>query len=103
MAAADPAVRPDFRDRLQKVVGAPTLQAISRMPDRAKRVLLGGRSICIDGNTLDTTLQLMRASSRLSGREELKLSTDPATASARIDATASAFPRLPADVTTSEV
>ena len=36
MAAADPAVRPDFRDRLQKVVGAPTLQAISRMPDRAK-------------------------------------------------------------------
>jgi acetyl esterase len=103
MAAADPAVLPDFRDRLQKVVGAPTLQAISLMPDRAKRVLLRGHSISIDGNTLDTTLQLMLASSRLAGREGLILSEDPATARARLDATASWFPRVHADVTRSDV
>src|SRR5829696_2939433 len=102
-AVAAPAVRPDFRDRLQKVVGAPTLQAISRMPDRAKQVLLRGRSISIDGNTLDTTLQFVLASSRLAGREGLILSKDPATARARLDATVSRFPRVHADVTTSDV
>jgi acetyl esterase len=97
------AIEYDFRDRLQKVVAAPTLQAVARTPDRVKRVLLGGRSITIDGNTLDTTLQMLMASSRLSGREGLILSKDPATARARIDATAAAFPRVPADVTTSQV
>ena len=38
-----------------------TLHAIPRIPDRLKRLLLGGRSVTIDGNTLDTTLQLMLA------------------------------------------
>src|SRR4029079_19527604 len=98
-----PAIEFDFRDRLQKVVGAPTLQAIARMPDRVKRVLLRGRSITVDGKTLDTTLQLVMASSRLSDREGLFLSKDPATARVRLDATASQFPRVHADVTMSDV
>jgi acetyl esterase len=94
---------PDFRDRLQKVVGAPTMHGISRMPERVKRLLLGKHSITIDGNTLDTTLQLMLAISRLSDREGLILSEDVATARSRINATASQFPRVKADVAVTEL
>ena len=38
-----------------------------RTPDRIKRLLLGGRSVTIDGNTLDTTLQLVLATQRACG------------------------------------
>lgn len=92
----------DLRDRMQKVVGPPTLKAVSRMPDAIKRALLRGRAISIDGNTLDTTMQLMLAASRLSGREGLILSEDVETARSRINATASAFPRLDVDVTVND-
>jgi acetyl esterase len=102
-ASEDAAVRVDFRDKLQKVLGAPTLRAIARMPDGIKKALLGGRSITIDGNTLDTTLQLALASSRLSGREGLILSEHPPTARARLNGLGARFPRVPADVTTSEI
>src|SRR5689334_5675881 len=76
MAADAPAVQLDFRDKVQAVVGRPSLRAISRTPDRVKRMLLGGRSITIDGNTLDPTLQVALASSRLAGRQGLILSED---------------------------
>lgn len=95
--------KPDFRDRLLKVTGRPTVHAMRRMPDRVKRMLLRGRSITIDGNTLDTTLQLSLAASRLSGREGLILSDDPATARMRLNLVVAGFPRVPADVTTSDV
>jgi acetyl esterase len=36
-----------------------TLRSLPRIPNAVKRLLLGGHSITIDGNTLDTTLQLM--------------------------------------------
>jgi acetyl esterase len=88
---------------LLKVTGGPTMHAMRRMPDRIKRVLLGGRSITIDDNTLDTTLQLSLAASRLSGREGLILSEDPATARTRLNLVAGGFPRVPADVTTSNI
>jgi acetyl esterase len=101
--AADGAIEFDWRDRMQKVIGAPTLSAISRMPDPVKKALLGGHSITVDGNTLDTTLQLVLASSRLSGREGLILSEHPPTARARLNALALRFPRMAADVTTSRV
>lgn len=100
---ASTAAATDFRDRTQKVTGGPALYAMSRMPDRIKRLLLGGRSITIDGNTLDTTLQLSLAMSRLSGREGLIMSTDVATARVRLDATASRFPRVKVDVTVTDV
>jgi acetyl esterase len=38
------------------------LRAIPRLPDAVKRLVLGRRRVTIDGNTLDTTLQLMLAS-----------------------------------------
>lgn len=96
-------VKADFRDRMQKVAGGPTLRAISRTPDRIKRLVLGGHSITIDGNTLDTTLQLALASQRLSGREGLILSHDVATARTRLNLRASQFPRATVDVTLTDV
>lgn len=44
-----------------------TLSAIPRISDRTKRLLLGGRSVVVDGNTLDTTLQLTLAAQRAAG------------------------------------
>jgi acetyl esterase len=73
------------------------------MPDGIKRLLLGGRSVTIDGNTLDTTLQLVLAGQRLSGREGLILSEDVATARARLTAAVSRFPRVEVDVTVTEL
>ena len=70
---------------MQKVAGAPTLHAISRTPDRLKRLLLGGRTVTIDGNTLDTTLQLALTTQRISRREGLILSEDVATARRRLN------------------
>ena len=96
-------VKRNFRDRMQKVAGGPTLQAISRTPDRIKRLMLGGHSISIDGNTLDTTLQLALATQRISGREGLILSEDVPTARTRLNLTASQFPRAKVDVTLTEV
>lgn len=92
----------DLRDRVQKVAGAPALRAISRMPDGLKR-RLAGRPVTVDGNTLDVTIQLALAASRLSGREGLILSAHPATARMRLNATAAAFPRVHTDVTTSDI
>ena len=43
-----------------------TLRQLPKVPDRVKRLLLGGRTITIDGNTLDTTLQAMLALQRAS-------------------------------------
>ncbi|RDH74516.1 alpha/beta hydrolase [Mycolicibacterium moriokaense] len=97
------APRPTLADRVQKVAGGPILHAIARMPDRVKRLLLGGRSITIDGNTLDPTLQLALAMQHLSGREGLMLSEHVATARYRLNLAASQFPRVPADVTRSDV
>ncbi|MDH6197243.1 acetyl esterase [Mycobacterium frederiksbergense] len=44
-----------------------TLAAIPRISDRRKRLLLGGRSVTVDGNTLDTTLQVMLAAEHAAG------------------------------------
>src|SRR5258708_6472306 len=93
VSARAASAQPGLRDRLLKATGGPTLRAIARIPDRIKRVLLRRRSVTIDGNTLDTTLQLALAVQRLSGREGLILSTDVATARTRLNLTASQFPR----------
>jgi acetyl esterase len=103
VGAGAAARKPDLRDRLVKLTGGPTLHAISRTPDRIKRLLLRGRSITVDGNTLDATLQLALAAQRLSGREGLILSDDVATARTRLDLTASQFPRAKVDVTLTDV
>jgi acetyl esterase len=56
-----------FRDVLLARATQFTLNALPHMSDRRKRLLLGGRSVTVDGNTLDTTLQLMLAAQRAAG------------------------------------
>ena len=82
--------------------GTVTLHTIAVIPDRLKR-LLAGRPITIDGNTLDTTLQLMLASSRLSGREGLILSENVAKARTELNAVAAQFPQVKFDVTSTDL
>jgi acetyl esterase len=56
------------------------VKVIPWIPTPAKRVLSGGRSVIIDGNTLDPTLQLMLSGQRLAGIEGLAIDDDVAAA-----------------------
>ena len=53
-----------------------TVRGLPRIPNGVKRVLLGGRSVTIDGNTLDTTLQLMLTGMTAVGLNALIASPD---------------------------
>ena len=56
------------------------LRLLPRLPDGVKRTLLGRRTMTIDGNTLDTTLQFMLAAQRSAGVDSLVASSDVAVA-----------------------
>lgn len=60
------------------------MKVIPLIPTSAKRLLSGGRSITIDGNTLDATLQLMLSGLRVMGLSGLAADDDPATARAQM-------------------
>ena len=68
-----------------------TLRSLPRIPDAVKRLLLGGHSITIDGNTLDTTLQLMLTGQKLVGIDGLASSPDVAVARAQLSVIAASF------------
>jgi acetyl esterase len=68
-----------------------TLRALPRIPNGVKRLLLRGRSITIDGNTLDTTLQLMLAGQRATGIEGLVSSDDVVAARSQLRILAASF------------
>jgi acetyl esterase len=53
-----------------------TARGLPRIPNGVKRVLLGGRSVTIDGNTLDTTLQMMLTGMTAVGLNALIASPD---------------------------
>ena len=53
-------------------------KAIPWLPTPAKRILTGGRSIIIDGNTLDPTLQLMLTALHAVGIDGFVVDDDPA-------------------------
>ena len=91
------------RARAIDFAGKVTLHTISGMPNRLKRLLAGARPITIDGNTLDTTMQLMLAASRLSGSEGLILSENVAKARTELNAVAAQFPRVKVDVTRTDL
>jgi acetyl esterase len=55
--------------RLQSVVTKVGVKVIPWVPTRAVRLLAGGRSVTIDGNTLDPTLQLMLSGQRAMGMD----------------------------------
>ncbi|WP_102142944.1 alpha/beta hydrolase [Mycobacterium hubeiense] len=88
------------KDAVLDVATKATLNLLPRTPDRVKRLLLGGRSITVDGNTLDTTMQLMLAGQRAAGMRGLFVSDDVAVSRAELDKTVAMLTvDLPVDVT----
>jgi acetyl esterase len=73
-----------WSSRLQTVATNVGLKVIPWVPTRAKRLLAGGRSVTIDGNTLDPTLQLMLSASRRVGLTGLVLGQDVTTSRAQM-------------------
>ena len=69
----DPAPRGKsaVKDTIVNAVAGVMLRTLPSVPNRVKRVLLGGHSVTIDGNTLDTTVQMMLAGQRAAGIQGL--------------------------------
>src|SRR5262245_12283295 len=82
---------PSRKDAIVNAAAGVTLRTLPRIPDGAKRLLLGGRSVTIDGNTLDTTLQLMLAARRAAGIDGLAVDDDIITSRARLEILAASF------------
>lgn len=68
--------------RVQNAVTNAGVKVIPWIPARARRFLTGGRSVVIDGNTLDATLQLMLTGMRAVGIDGLVVDDDPASSRA---------------------
>jgi acetyl esterase len=77
---------------LQSVATNVGVKVIPWIPTRAKRLLAGGRSVTIDGNTLDPTLQLMLAGLRAFGLDRLALDDDLIASRAQMRELTEAFP-----------
>jgi acetyl esterase/lipase len=73
-----------WTSRLQGTITSVGAKVIPWIPPGAKRVLSGGRSVVIDGNTLDPTLQLLLSSLRLTGVDGLDVDDDPAASRAQM-------------------
>ncbi|AFM16673.1 esterase/lipase [Mycolicibacterium chubuense NBB4] len=80
-------------DAIANRVAGLTLRGLPRIPEPVKRLLLGGRSITIDGNTLDTTLQLMLAGQKALGLHGLVADDDHVAARTQLDLLADSFKR----------
>lgn len=83
--------RPSRKDTIVNAAAGITLRALPRIPDPVKRALLGGRSVTIDGNTLDTTLQLMLAGQKAAGIDGLVASDDVTAARQQLEALSAGF------------
>ncbi|MGD9620568.1 MAG: alpha/beta hydrolase [Mycolicibacterium sp.] len=82
-------------------LAAVTLRGLPYIPDGIKRVLLAGRSITLDGNTLDSTLQLMLAGQQALGLDGLVGDDDVVAARTRLELLAESFrKRLPVSAVT---
>ncbi len=77
--------------RLQSAATKVGVKVIPWVPTRAVRLLAGGRSVTIDGNTLDPTLQLMLSAQRAMGIEGLSVGNDVAASRALMRATCLGF------------
>ena len=98
-----PTQRPKIRtvDVVANKVAGVTLRALPHIPDRIKRLLMGGRSIPLDGNTLDVTLQLMLAGQKTLGLDGLVGDDDHVTARAQLELLAASFAeRIPVTAVT---
>lgn len=70
--------------RMQGAVSTIGVKVIPWIPTPAKRALFGGRSVTIDGNTLDPTLQLMLSGLRAVGIDGLVVDDDPGASRAQM-------------------
>ena len=77
--------------RLQSVATKVGVKVIPWVPTRAVRLLAGGRSVTIDGNTLDPTLQLMLSGQRALGMDGLAVGDDVAASRALMRETCLGF------------
>ena len=64
--------------RLQSIAGKVAVKVLPWVPSRVVRLLAGGRSVTIDGNTLDPILQLMLSGQRAVGVDGLAAADDVA-------------------------
>jgi acetyl esterase len=83
--------RTGWAGRLQSVATNVGLKVIPWVPTGAKRLLAGGRSVTIDGNTLDPTLQLMLSAQRAVGINGLTVDEDPVASRAQAREMTGAF------------
>jgi acetyl esterase/lipase len=79
-------------NRLQGAVTGFGAKVIPWLPTGAKRALFRGRSVIIDGNTLDSTLQLMLAGLHAVGIDGLVVDDDPAASRAQMRESAVGLP-----------
>lgn len=77
---------------LQGAASTAGLRAAPRLPRGLTRLLTGGRSVAIDGNTLDPTLQLLLAGQRAMGINGLDINDDVAVSRRRLRQMATALP-----------
>ncbi|AGB22625.1 esterase/lipase [Mycobacterium sp. JS623] len=82
---------PTRKDVIINAAAGVTLRNLARIPDAVKRLLLGSRSVTIDGNTLDTTLQLMLAGQKATGINGLAAEDDVVASRARLEILAASF------------
>ncbi len=68
------------------------------IPDRMKRLMMGGRTVTIDGNTLDITMQLVLASQRAAGSGGLIIERGRGYCAALINTVAGQLPRRRVDI-----
>ncbi|MBV9353004.1 MAG: alpha/beta hydrolase [Mycobacterium sp.] len=89
--------------RLQTTAAKVGLRVIPWLPAVAKRLLSGGRSVTIDGNTLDPTLQLLLAAQRAVGVNGLAVDHDLAASRSQMHELCQALPGPQIHVAVSEV
>ena len=95
--ATDPL--PPAQDRVHSTeavankIAAVVLRVLPQIPEGVKRILLGGRSITLDGNTLDTTLQLMLKAEQALGVDGLVAGDDFVAARLELEELADSFKR----------
>ncbi|MGA7053953.1 MAG: alpha/beta hydrolase, partial [Mycobacterium sp.] len=92
-----------WASRMQGAVSNVGVKAIPRIPTRAQRMLSGGRSVTIDGNTLDPALQLMLSGMRLAGVDGLVIDDDAAVSRTRLRERSVGFPGPQIHVTVNDL
>jgi acetyl esterase/lipase len=95
--------QPRWTGRIQGAVTNVGTKVIPWIPAPARRALSGGRSVIIDGNTLDPTLQLMLSGMRLVGIDGLVVDDDPAVSRTHFRESLTGFPGPQIHVTVNDL